>query len=172
VEAMELQNNNYRGTAIYQETIPLCRTYHLVMFGIIIVLLALIVIFIATAIYPGIIATVPTLIFIIWLYAKFQKIVLSVTVDEFIIRFWLKTLRISISDIASVEVKDPSILPEPYRGHVKVSWGYSGWKDLKIIIFHRGDGIHIRKKNGELIIVTPKDPEKLCETLKRQIDQN
>lgn len=169
---MELQNNNYRGAVIYQETIPLGRTYHLVMFGIIIVLLALIVIFIATAIYPGIIATVPTLIFIIWLYAKFQKIELSVTVDEFIVRFWLKTLRISISDIASVEVKDPSLLPPPYRGHVKVSWGYSAWKDLKVIIFYRGSGIHIRKKNGELVIITPKKPKKVCEILNQQIKRN
>jgi len=48
----------------------------------------------------------------------------------------------------------------------------TAWKDLKVLIFHRGDEIHIQKKNGKLVIVTPKDPEKLCDILKRQIGQN
>lgn len=154
---------------VYKEIIPLGRNYNLVMMGVIFLLSVLTIIFIATNISAGVISTALTLIFIVAMAVTLKDLKLSVTNDEFTIRYWFLTFRIKISDIEAIEIKDVSLLPEPYRGHIKIYLGVEFSKSLKVFNLRKGNAVHIRTKKGQTIIITSKDNQRLADVLKGRI---
>lgn len=164
------RNDGKRAEVLYREDTPLGVVYHIIMVTIIVALAAGTLVFALTGVYTAALPTALPLVFVVWLYATFRKVTLKVTAERLTVRFWSKTLRVWIEEIESVEIKDSVVLPKPYRDHVTIFWGYCAWSDLKVALFRRHSrAVDIRKKGGELVIVTPKDPEKLHDLLCKRI---
>ena len=79
--------------------------------------------------------------------------------------------KVKLSDIDTIEIKDVSLLPEPYRRHIKVYWGIKFFNGLKIFKLRKGDAVHIKTKSGQIFIITPEDDQKLVNALKKGLDQ-
>ena len=153
----------------YKEIIPLGKIYNLVSVGVGFLLLLLTIIFIATKILAGAISTGLTLIFIVVMTVTLQALKLFVTDDEFIVKYWFLTFRVNLFDIEAVEIKDVSLLPEPYQAHIKVYWGVESFNGLRVFKLRKGDAVHIRTKRGQTIIITPKNNQRLADVLKEKI---
>ena len=154
---------------LYQEVTHLGVAYHMVLMAVMVILAGASCIFLIGDVKPALLGTVPTFLLVLWLYLACRHIEVHVTAERLVVKFWFLSLKVPVAEIESVEIKDPHLLPDQYRGHIKVAWGYHAWEDLKVLIFHKGKGVHIRKRNGELVIVTPADPEGLCQTLRELI---
>ncbi|MDI6793371.1 MAG: PH domain-containing protein [bacterium] len=154
---------------VYQEIIPIGKIYNLVVAGIVLLLFVLTIIFIATKLSAGTISTGLTLIFIVVMALTLRNLKLFVTNEEFTIKYWFLTFRIKISDIEAIEIKDVSLLPEPYRGHIKIYWGVEFPKGLKVFKLRKGDAVHIRTKKEETIIVTAQNNQRLAEALEQRM---
>jgi hypothetical protein len=152
---------------IYQEIIPLGRVYNIVVMGIILLLAILTGVFIIIDLRAGAISTGLTLIFIIVMAVTLRNLKLFVTDDGFIVKYWFLTSKVKLSDIDLVEIKDGSLLPEPYRGHLKVYWGVKFFDDLKLFKLQKGDAVHIKTKKGQTIIITPQSCHELAKALER-----
>jgi len=163
---MEMSNK----TIIYQEIIPQDRIYYFVMIGVSLFLAVLTIVFIVTKILVGAISTGLTMIFLIFITITTKDAKLIVTDQEFIIKFWFLTFKTKLSDINTVEIKDVSLLPEPYRGHVKF-WvrGIKFFDGLMVLRLRDGDAVHIRTKKGQTIIVTLRNNQRLVDVLKGRI---
>ncbi len=113
-----------------------------------------------------------TLIFIIGMVLTLKRAELSVTNDEFTIKYWFLTFKIKISDIELIEIKDVDLLPEPYRGHIKIYLGVEFLEDLKVFKLRKGDAVHIKTKSGQIFIITPEDNQKLFDALNKKSGEN
>jgi len=154
---------------VYREIIPQGRVYYLIMNGGILLLIILTLIFIATNIWAGAVSTSLTAIFLVFVRATTKKAELIVTNQEFIMKFWFLTFKTKLSDIDTVEIKDVSLLPKPYQGHVKF-WvrGIKFFDGLRVFRLRDGDAVHIKTKKGQTIIVTSQNNQGFAETLKKQ----
>ncbi len=151
----------------YRETVRFGAVYHTLMLGTLAVLAAALTVFLATKVYVGAIAVAAVLPFQLWVCLGCRKFDLLVTDEEFVARHWFLRLRLRLSDIASVQVRDRLELPEPYRGHIKVGPGYHGWKDLKVLVCRGGASVvEIRRKDGLLFIIAPTDATALYEAVR------
>jgi len=153
---------------LYREVIPLGRGYNLIMRWGMVLLLVLSFIFILKGLRIAALSIMVPFIFIFFMHLTFRDLKLFVTSDEFIIKFWLFTSAIQITEIDTVEIKDSSILPPPYRGYLKFYWGIRFLKGLKIFKLRQGDAVHIRMKNGHTIIITAKNNRELARFLETQ----
>ena len=156
-------------TIIYKEIIPQDRIYYLIMNGVILFLVILTLIFMVTTLWAGVISTGLTAIFLIFIRATTKKAKLIVTDEEFIMKFWFLTFKTKLSDIDTIEIKDVSLLPEPYQRHVKF-WlrGIKFFDGLRVLRLRNGDAVHIRTREGQTIIVTPANNQALVEALEKQ----
>ena len=153
---------------LYKEVIPLGRGYNLTLRGVMVLLLILSLIFNLKGLQIVALSIMVPFIFIIFMYLTFQDLLLYVTTDEFIIKFWFFTTKIKLKEIDTIEIKDAAILPEPYRGYVKFYWGIRFFKGLKIFKLRQGDAVHIKMKNGHTIIITAKNVQELARVMKAQ----
>jgi len=153
---------------IYKEIIPFGRFYNFVMLGEILLLGGLAFIFIFVKIWQGALSSILILLFITFIAMKLRDVKLFITDREFIWKWWFLTFKTNISDIESVEIKDVDLIPQPYRGHIKIYWGLILYKELKGFKLRKGEAVHIKTKKGQTIIVTAQDNEKLAEILKQQ----
>lgn len=154
---------------IYKESIPLGRVYNLVVIGVILLLSGLTVVFISTDLWAGAISTGLALIFIVAMAVTLRELKLFVTADEFIVRYWFLTSKVKLSDIDTIEIKDVSLFPELYRGHIKIYWGVEFLKGLRVFKLRKGDAVHIKTKKGETIIITAQNNQRLAEALEQRM---
>lgn len=154
---------------VYREVVPQDRIFYLVMNGVILLLVILTLIFMVSNIWVGTLYASLTTIFMVFIRITTKKAELIVTDKDFIMKFWFFTFRTKLFNIDTIEIKDVSLLPDPYRSHIKF-WVRSikFFDGLKVLRLRDGDAVHIKTKNRETIIVTPKDNQQLAEVLKKQ----
>ncbi len=157
-------------TVVYKEIIHQDRVYHFLFNGVILLSIILTIIFLVTNLLPGVISTGLTAIFLFFLKGSREK---GITEKEFIIRFCFITFKTKLSDIDTVEIKDVSLLPEPYKGYVRF-WvrDIKFFDGLRVLRLRDGDAVHIKTKKGQTTIVTPKSNQGFAEVLKKQVLKN